>query len=68
MTDTPKPVQTIQVGDTVAYRMSGESLVLVNRGRVIALFNTVDGKSMAGVEWERLGHPKRVTVRSLRKV
>jgi hypothetical protein len=68
MSQTPNPVPTIQIGDTVSYRLSIGELVSEARGRVIGLFNTRDGQTMADVEWDKLGPPKRLNVKSLAKV
>ena len=68
MSQTPNPVPTIQIGDTVSYRLSIGELVSEVRGRVIGLFNTRDGQTMADVEWDKLGPPKRLNVKSLAKV
>jgi hypothetical protein len=67
MPDTPKPAQIIQVGDTVAYNLSGAHAPDA-RGKVLGLFKTNDGKTLADVQWDKLGPPKRVNVRSLSKV
>ncbi len=37
------------------------------RGKVIGLFNTRDGQTMADVIWDKLGPPKRLNVNSLAK-
>lgn len=67
MPDTPKPIQTIQVGDIVAYKLSGAPAPDA-QGKVIGLFKTNDGKTMADVQWDKLGPPKRLNVESLTKV
>src|SRR5579875_996945 len=67
MPDTPVPTQTIQVGDTVAYKLSGAPAPDA-RGKVLALFKTQDGNTLADVQWDKLGPPKRLNVRSLTKV
>lgn len=67
MPDTPNPTHTIQVGDTVAYKLSGAPVVDA-RGKVLGLFKTHDGKTLADVQWDKLGPPKRLNVESLTKV
>jgi len=68
MSETPNPAQTIQVGDTVSSRLSVGKLASEACGKVIGLFNTRDGHTMADVEWDKLGPPKRLNVKSLAKV
>jgi hypothetical protein len=68
MPQTPIPAQTIQVGDTIAYRLNSGEILSDARGKVVALFNTRDGQTIADVEWDRLGPPKRLNVKSLAKV
>lgn len=67
MPDTPKPIQTIQVGDIVAYKLS-DAPAPDAQGKVIGLFKTQDGKTLADVHWDKLGPPKRLDVRSLIRV
>lgn len=67
MPDTPKPAQIIQVGDTVAYNLSGAPAPDA-KGKVLGLFKTKDGNTLADVQWDKLGPPKRLNVRSLTKV
>ncbi len=67
MPDTPKSTQTIQVGDTVAYKLNGTP-VPDAQGKVIGLFKTKGGKTLADVQWDKLGPPKRLNVESLTKV
>ncbi len=68
MTHTSYPVQTIQVGDIVAYRLSVGPLASDARGKVIGILNTREGKILADVEWDKLGPPKRLSVHSLARV
>jgi hypothetical protein len=68
MPDTSNPVHTIQLGDIVTYRLSGGVPTPEARGKVIGLFNTRDGKTLADVEWDKLGPPKRLNVQSLAKL
>jgi hypothetical protein len=67
MPETPNQAQTIQVGDTVNYRFSVGELVSEAHGKVLGLFNTRDGHTMADVEWDKLGPPKRLNINSLAK-
>ena len=68
MSQTSNPAQTIQVGDTVSYRFSVGELVSEAQGKVIGLFKTRDGQTIADVIWDKLGPPKRLNVKSLAKV
>jgi hypothetical protein len=68
MPETANPAQTIQVGDTVNYRFTVGEPVSEAQGKVIGLFNTRDGHTMADVIWDKLGPPKRLNVKSLAKV
>ena len=68
MPDPRNQDQTIHVGDTVTYRLSGGGSVLDVRGKVLGLFNTRDGQTLADVEWDRLGPPKRLNINNLTKV
>ncbi len=67
MPDASVPTQPIQVGDTVAYQLSGAP-VTDAQGKVIGLFKTKDGMTLADVQWDKLGPPKRLNVQSLTKV
>jgi hypothetical protein len=68
MPETPNPAQQIRIGDTVTYRFSVGELASEAQGKVIGLFNTKDGHTMADVIWDKLGPPKRLNVKSLAKV
>lgn len=68
MPDSGTPVDEVRVGDRVAYRLSMGDLAHRVLGKVIAVFNTQDGKTMADVEWEKLGLPKRLNITHLIKV
>jgi hypothetical protein len=68
MPDSGAPVDEIQVGDHVAYRLSSGYIASDNRGKVLAVFTTQDGKTLADVEWDRLGLPGRLSSTSLTKV
>ena len=67
MPEPQNPAERIQVGDTVSYRFSVGELMSEVQGRVIGLFKTRDGQTMADVEWDKLGPPKRLNVDSLVK-
>jgi hypothetical protein len=68
MPDTLHAAQAIQVGDSVAYRFITRTDTLDARGKVIGLFRTKDGRTIADVEWNRLWPPKRLDVQRLSKV
>jgi len=68
MPDSGAPVDEVQIGDRVAYRLSTGSPANSIRGKVIAVFNTKDGKTMADVEWDKLGSPRRLNITHLAKV
>lgn len=59
---------TIQIADTVYYRLGDGEAVTRTQGKVIGLFKTRDGHMMADVEWEKLGPPKRLSIEKLAKV
>jgi len=68
MPDSRRPVVEVQVGDHVAYRLSTGDLASGVRGKVIAVFNTQDGKTLADVEWNTFGSPRRLSITNLTKV
>jgi len=68
MPDAGTKVDEIQVGDRVWYKLSMGDPVFGILGRVIAVFNTQDGKTMVDVEWAKLGLPKRLNIAHLIKV
>ena len=68
MPDSGTQVDEVQVGDRVAYTLSMGDPVYGIPGKVIAVFHTQDGKTMADVEWEKLGLPKRLNITHLIKV
>jgi len=67
MPDSGRPPDEIHIGNLVAYRLSGEPTHDV-RGKVLALFNTRNGQTLADVEWDKLGPPKRLSVTNLIKI
>ena len=68
MLDSGAQVNEVQVGDRVAYLLSMGDPVYGILGKVIAVFHTQDGKTMADVEWDKLGLPKRLSITHLIKV
>jgi len=67
MPDSGRPSDEVQIGDRVAYRLStGETMPGI-RGKVLAMFNTQGGQTLADVEWDTLGPPKRLSVTNLIK-
>jgi hypothetical protein len=60
-------VDEIQVGDQVAYRLSTGVHASGIRGKVIGIFHTQDGQTLADVEWDKLGPPRRLAVTNLTK-
>lgn len=67
MPDSGSPVDEIQVGDCVAYRLSTDDPVGRVRGKVLGMFNTQDGQTLADVEWTTLGPPRRLNISNLTK-
>ena len=67
MPETLNPIPIILIGDTVQYRFSVGEFISEANGKVIGLFNTRDGQTIADVEWDKLGPPTRRNVRSLVK-
>jgi len=67
MPDSGRPSDEIHIGDRVAYRLStGESARGI-RGKVLGLFIIQNGQTLADVEWDNLGPPKRLNVTNLIK-
>ena len=64
MTDTG----TINVGDQVGYRATDGEILGSDRGKVLGIFRTRDGKTLADVEWDGLGMPKRVGIERLTRI
>jgi hypothetical protein len=67
MPDSGNPVDEVQIGDHVTYRLSMGDPAYGILGRVIAAFHTQDGKAMADVEWDKRGVPKRLNITHLIK-
>ncbi len=68
MPGSGRPSDKIHIGDLVAYRLSTGEPAHGIQGKVIGLFNTLDGKTQADVEWDRLGSPRRLNITNLIKV
>ena len=67
MPDSGSPFDEIQLGDSVAYKLSTGDPVHGVRGKVLGLFKTQNGETLADVEWDQLGLPKRLNVTNLTK-
>ncbi len=65
---TTTDTDTINVGDQVGYRATGGEILGSDRGKVLGILRTRDGKTLADVEWEGLGMPKRVGIERLAKI
>jgi hypothetical protein len=65
---TTNDTDTISVGDRVGYRARDGDILGTDRGKVLGIFRTRDGKTLADVEWNALGTPKRVGVERLSKL
>jgi hypothetical protein len=68
MPDSVRPSDQIQIGDNVAYRLTTGEPAPTGRGKVIGMFLTRDGQTLADVEWDKLGPPKRLSITNLTKV
>jgi hypothetical protein len=66
MTTTDR--DTINVGDQVGYRTMDGEILRSDRGKVLGIFRTRDGKTLVDVEWGRMGMPKRVDIGRLTKI
>ncbi|MGA2253509.1 MAG: hypothetical protein ABSG53_02515 [Thermoguttaceae bacterium] len=58
----------VQIGDRVAYRLTTGETAPGVLGKVIGMFNTRDGQTLADVEWDKLGPPKRLSITNLTRV
>ena len=67
-TMTTNDTDTISVGDQVGYRARDGEILGNDRGKVLGIFRTQDGKTLADVEWNGLGMPKRVGIERLSKL
>jgi hypothetical protein len=61
-------VDEIEVGDRVAYQLSTGDRVGRVVGKVLGIFNTQDGQTLADVEWTTLGPPRRLSISRLIKI
>jgi len=55
----------IKVGDRVTYLAVHGNAAGYALGKVLGIFRTRDGKTLADVEWNRVGIPKRVSIERL---
>ena len=65
---TTNDTDTISVGDQVGYRARDGDILGNDRGKVLGIFRTQDGKTLADVEWNGLGMPKRVGISHFSKL
>ena len=65
---TPTDANTINVGDQVGYRATDGEILGSDRGRVLGIFRTRDGRTLADVEWDQWRMPKRVDVERLTRI
>ena len=65
---TSNDTDTISVGDQVGYLATDGEILGNDRGKVLGIFRTRDGKTLADVEWHGLGMPKRVGIERLTKI
>jgi hypothetical protein len=66
MTTTDR--DAISVGDQVGYRATDGEILGKARGKVLGIFRTRDGKTLADVEWDGLGVPRRVSIDRLTRI
>jgi hypothetical protein len=67
MPDVGSPVDEIQLGVRVAYRLGTGEPAHGVRAKVLGLFNTRNGPTLADVEWYNLGSLRRLNVINLTK-
>jgi hypothetical protein len=67
MPDSGSSSDVIQIRDRVAYALSSGDPVDGTGGKVLGLFITHDGQTMADVEWDTLGPPRRLNIANLTK-
>ena len=58
----------IKAGDLVAYVATDGAILGNYSGKVYGVFRTLDGKTLADVQWNRFGLPKRLSVDRLVKI
>jgi hypothetical protein len=68
MPDSGSPDDVVQVGDRVTYRLSSGEHVRGIEGKVLGRFNIQNGQTLADVEWDKLGPPRRLNIEHLAKV
>jgi hypothetical protein len=68
MPDSGNPVDHIQVGDLVEYRQNTGGPLGRVPGKVLGIFDTNDGQTLADVEWSTLGPPRRLNISYLTKI
>lgn len=65
---TSSDTDTISIGDQVGFRATEGDILGNDQGKVLGIFRTWEGKTLADVEWNGLGMPKRVGVERLSKL
>jgi hypothetical protein len=65
---TTTDTDPINVGDQVGYRATDGQILGNGSGKVLGILRTRDGKTLADVEWEGLGMPKRVAIERLTRI
>ena len=65
---TATATDPIKTGDQVCYLATDGEILGIDRGKVLGIFRTQDGKTLADVQWDRLGMPKRVSIERLNKI
>ena len=67
MPSSDSAVDEVQIGDRVRYRLSTGGHAQGAGGKVMGIFNTQDGQTLADVEWDTLGPPRRLSITILTK-
>jgi hypothetical protein len=67
MPASDNPADQIQIGDHVIYKLKTGNPTHSVQGKVIGMFDTHDGQTLADVEWDTLGPPRRLNIESLIK-
>jgi len=67
MLDSRTLSEEVEVGDRVGYRLSTGEPAPGVQGKVIGIIKTQDGQTLADVEWDNLGSPKRLNITNLTK-
>ena len=68
MPNSDNTVGDVQVGDRVAYRLSTDEHAHGARGKVMGIFTTQDRQTLADVQWDTLGPPRRLNISNLTKI